>query len=45
LAPDNSVKSTLVSDLQVEIKGKGAVADSTRKPNFVVNLLTKLLSF
>jgi hypothetical protein len=34
-----------VSDLQVEVKVKGAVADSTRKPNFIVNALVKLLSF
>jgi flagellar L-ring protein FlgH len=45
LAPDNSVTSTLVSDLQVEIKGKGAVADASRQPNFIVNALVKLLSF
>jgi len=45
LAPDNSVASTLVSDLQVEVKGKGAVADASRQPNFIVNTLVKLLSF
>ena len=45
LAPDNSVPSTSISDLQVEIKGKGAVADATRQPNFIVNLLLKLLTF
>jgi flagellar L-ring protein precursor FlgH len=45
LAPDNSVTSTYVSDLQVEIKGKGAVADASRQPNIIVNTLLKLLSF
>ena len=45
LAPDNSVVSTQVSDLQVEVKGKGAVADASRQPNFIVNALVKLLSF
>jgi len=45
LLPDNSVASTSVSDLQVEIKGKGAVADASRQPNFIVNLLLKLLTF
>jgi len=45
LAPDNSVTSTLVSDLQVEIKGKGAVADASRQMNPVVNAFVKLLSF
>ena len=45
LAQDNSVASTQLSDLQVEIKGKGAVADASRQPNFIVNALVKLLSF
>ena len=45
LAQDNSVPSTQLSDLQVEIKGKGAVADASRQPNFIVNALVKLLSF
>ena len=45
LAPDNSVASTSISDLQVEIKGKGAVADASRQPNFIVNAILKLLSF
>ncbi len=45
LAPDNSVASTAISQLEVEIKGKGAVADATREPNFVVRLLLKLFSF
>jgi flagellar L-ring protein FlgH len=45
LAPDNSVASTLISDLQVEIKGKGAVADASRQPNIIVATLMKLLSF
>jgi flagellar L-ring protein precursor FlgH len=45
LAPDNSVASTLISDLQVEIKGKGAVADASRQPNIIVKTLLKLLTF
>ena len=45
LAQDNSVFSSQLSDLQVEIKGKGAVADASRQPNFIVNTLIKLLSF
>jgi flagellar L-ring protein precursor FlgH len=45
LAPDNSVASSSISDLQVEIKGKGAVADASRQPNIVVRTLLKLLSF
>jgi flagellar L-ring protein FlgH len=45
LGPDNSVASTSVSDLQVEIKGKGAVADASRQPNIIVRTLLRLLSF
>jgi len=42
---DNSILSSSVSDLQVEIKGKGAVADATRQPNIVIRTLLKLLTF
>jgi flagellar L-ring protein precursor FlgH len=45
LAPDNSVASSSISDLQVEIKGKGAVADASRQPNLIVRTLLRLLSF
>jgi len=45
LLPDNSVASTSISDLQVEIKGKGAVADASRQPNIVVRAVLKLLTF
>ncbi len=45
LLPDNSVLSTSISDIQVEIKGKGAVADASRQPNFIVNAILRLLSF
>src|SRR5579863_5431921 len=45
LAPDNSVNSTSISNLEVEIKGKGAVAEITRQPNIVVRTLLKIFSF
>jgi flagellar L-ring protein precursor FlgH len=45
LAPDNSVNSTAISNLEVEIKGKGAVAEITRQPNIIVRTLLKLFSF
>ena len=45
LQPDNSIVSTSISDLQVEIRGKGAVADASRQPNLIVNTLLKLLTF
>jgi flagellar L-ring protein precursor FlgH len=45
LGPDNSVASTAVSDLEVEIKGKGAVADASRQPNIVIRTLLKKFNF
>src|SRR5262249_2364881 len=45
LAPDNSVLSSAISELEVEIKGKGAVADSTRQPNIMIRMLLRLLTF
>ncbi|HUN60834.1 MAG TPA: flagellar basal body L-ring protein FlgH [Candidatus Sulfotelmatobacter sp.] len=45
LASDNSIASALISDLQVEIKGKGAVADASRQSNIIVRTLLHFLSF
>jgi flagellar L-ring protein FlgH len=45
LAADNSIPSALVSNLEVEIKGKGAVAEATRQPNLVVRALLRILTF
>jgi flagellar L-ring protein precursor FlgH len=45
LAPDNSIPSTSISNLDVEIKGKGAVADVSRQPNIVVRTLLRVLNF
>jgi flagellar L-ring protein precursor FlgH len=45
LGPDNSVASTAVSDLEVEIKGKGAVADASRQPNIVIRILLRIFNF
>ncbi len=42
---DNSVLSTAVSDLELELKGKGVVSDATRQPNLFVRLLMKLANF
>jgi flagellar L-ring protein FlgH len=45
LAPDNSVPSTAVANLQVEVEGKGVISDETRPPNAVTRFLMKLVSF
>jgi|SRR6185437_4703394 len=45
IAPDNSVLSSSVANLQLELKGKGVISDSTAQPNVVVRLLLKILNF
>ncbi|HTV65674.1 MAG TPA: flagellar basal body L-ring protein FlgH [Bryocella sp.] len=45
IGSDNSVPSTWVSDLELELKGKGIVTDSTRQPNLFVRLLMKIANF
>jgi hypothetical protein len=39
------VLSTQVTSVELSIKGKGAVADASARPNAVVRLLLKVLSF
>ena len=45
VAADNSVLSGSVSDLQLQLKGKGVVSDSTRPPNKIVRLVLKVIGF
>ncbi len=45
LSPTNTIASSSISNMQVEIKGKGAVADITRQPNIVIRTLLRLFSF
>ncbi len=45
ISSTNSVPSTSLSDLELELKGKGVVSDSVRQPNLFVRLLMKLLNF
>jgi flagellar L-ring protein precursor FlgH len=45
LAPDNSIPSTSIANLEVEIKGKGAVADASRQPNILIRTLLKIFTF
>lgn len=45
VAADNSVLSSSVSDLHLQLKGKGVVSDSTRPPNKIVKLVLKVLGF
>lgn len=45
IALDNSVPSTSLSDLELELKGKGVVSDATRQPNLFMRLLMKIANF
>jgi flagellar L-ring protein FlgH len=45
IAPDNSVPSTAVANLQVEVEGKGVISDETRPPNAITRFLLRLVSF
>jgi flagellar L-ring protein precursor FlgH len=41
----NSVPSNLLGDLEVQVNGKGVVADAVRRPNILYRLLLGLLPF
>ena len=45
IAPDNSVLSNNLGNLELELKGKGVLSDGTRPPNILVRLLLKLVGF
>jgi flagellar L-ring protein precursor FlgH len=45
VAANNTVLSSQVTSVELAIKGKGAVADATSRPNAIVRLLLKVLSF
>jgi len=45
IGTDDSVLSTYVSDLELELKGKGVVTDATRQPNLFTRILMRLLNW
>jgi flagellar L-ring protein precursor FlgH len=45
LAPDNSVTSTSVGNLELELKGKGVVSDGVRPPSTVMRWLLRVVGF
>lgn len=45
IKPDNSALSTLLSNLEVELKGKGVVSDATRPPNPLIRALLWVIGF
>jgi flagellar L-ring protein precursor FlgH len=45
LAANNVVLSSQLSNLEVELRGKGVISDGTRRPNWVVRALLRLVTF
>jgi flagellar L-ring protein precursor FlgH len=45
IGPNNSVPSAALSNLEIDMKGKGIIADSTRPPNRITRAILWLLGF
>lgn len=45
IGSDNSIPSTSISNLEVELKGRGVVSDGVAPPNKLVQLILKLVGF
>jgi flagellar L-ring protein precursor FlgH len=45
IGPSNTIPSTALSNLEIEMKGKGIIADSTRSPNRITRALLWLIGF
>ncbi len=45
IGSNNVIISTQLSDLEVELRGKGVVNEATRQPHWVIRVLLRLLTF
>lgn len=45
IAPDNSVLSTQVGDMEIQMMGKGVISDGTRPPSILTRIITHILGF
>ena len=45
IGPNNTVLSTALSNLEIEMKGKGIISDGTRPPNFITRAVLWLFGF
>jgi len=45
LSMSNTISSASIANLEVEVKGKGAVAEASHQPNIIVRTLLKLFTF
>lgn len=45
IGSNNTVLSSMLANLEIELKGKGVISDATRRPNLAVRVLMWLVSF
>ena len=45
VAVDNSIQSSMLGNLEIELKGKGVISDGTRPPNKITSFLLKIFGF
>ncbi|HWR36697.1 MAG TPA: flagellar basal body L-ring protein FlgH [Clostridia bacterium] len=45
ISANNAIVSTAMSNLEIELKGKGVITESTRPPNWIVRILLRVLGF
>ncbi|MBZ5613073.1 MAG: flagellar basal body L-ring protein FlgH [Acidobacteriia bacterium] len=45
IGPDNTVASNTISDLELEIKGKGVISDGVRPPHPLLRAILRILNF
>jgi flagellar L-ring protein precursor FlgH len=45
IGPANTITSTAISNLELEIKGKGVISDGTRAPHPLLRMILRILNF
>jgi flagellar L-ring protein precursor FlgH len=45
IGPNNTVLSTALSNLEIEMKGKGIISDGVRRPNPITRAVLWLFNF
>jgi len=45
IGPANAVLSTQLSNLEIQMRGKGIIADNTRPPNIIMRMLLRIIGF
>jgi flagellar L-ring protein FlgH len=45
IGPNDTIASTSIANMELEMKGKGVLSDGTRQPNIVIRTLLRILNF